>query len=160
MQHWIKRCILSYTLVFSFTWLIEVIISYQLATILFAKLNHGFWYQNPMIRTISIDTLGPSFLYSFKTTSTICFYCMSKLRTTKLYWNIGADNLLLPHVKLFQKMKEGLELVYLPQLLNIVVQLPLFLEILGNECIVIICFPICNIIKFEINLSFLIKLFP
>ena len=84
---------------------------------------------------------------------------MSKLRTTKLYWNIGAGDLLLPHVKLFQEMKEGLELVYLPQLLNIVVQLPLFIEILGNECIVIICFPICNI-KFEINLSFLIKLFP
>ena len=42
----------------------------------------------------------------------ICFYCMSKLRTTKIYWNVGADHLLFCHAKLFQKIKRGLELVF------------------------------------------------
>ena len=38
--------------------------------------------------------------------------------------------------------------------------IPLLLEILGNMCIVIICSPIYAVIKFEINLSFLIEPFP
>ena len=33
------------------------------------------------------------------------------------------------------------------------------LEILGNICIVIICFPVGDVINFEINLGFFIKLF-
>ena len=40
---------------------------------------------------------------------------------------------------------------------NFVVWLPLLLEILGNMCIAIICFPIYDVMNFEINLSFLIK---
>ena len=35
----------------------------------------------------------------------------------------------------------------------------LLLEILGNICIAMVCFPGCDIINFEINLIFLIKLF-
>ena len=35
----------------------------------------------------------------------------------------------------------------------------LLLEILGNMCIVIICCPVCDVINFEINQSFLIKPF-
>ena len=35
----------------------------------------------------------------------------------------------------------------------------LLLEIWGNLCTVIICFPVCDIINFETNLRFLIKLF-
>ena len=42
---------------------------------------------------------------------------------------------------------------------NFIVWLPLLLEILGNMCITIICSPGCDVIKFEINLIFLIKLF-
>ena len=38
------------------------------------------------------------------------------------------------------------------------VGLPLHLEILGNMCIVIVCFPGCEVINFEVNLIFLIKL--
>ena len=34
--------------------------------------------------------------------------------------------------------------------------LPLLHEILDNMCIVIICFPVCDIMNFEINPSFLI----
>ena len=34
-----------------------------------------------------------------------------------------------------------------------------FLRYWGNICIGIVCFPVCNVINFEINLIFLIRLF-
>ena len=40
-----------------------------------------------------------------------------------------------------------------------IVRIPLFLEILGNMCITIVCKPDCDVIQFEINLIFLIKPF-
>ena len=40
-----------------------------------------------------------------------------------------------------------------------IVWLPLLHEILGNMCITIVCYPGCNVRKFEINLIFLIKAF-
>ena len=43
--------------------------------------------------------------------------------------------------------------------LNFIVYLPLFLEIVGNMCIVIICRPIRYVINFEINHIFLINMF-
>ena len=36
---------------------------------------------------------------------------------------------------------------------NLIVWLPLLLEILGNTCIAIICFPDCDVINFGINLT-------
>ena len=42
---------------------------------------------------------------------------------------------------------------------NFIACLFLLLEILGNTCIVIICNPVCDVINFEISLSFLIKPF-
>ena len=42
---------------------------------------------------------------------TVWFYCMSKLRTNRIYWNWGADHLLLPHIKFFWKTKRGLETI-------------------------------------------------
>ena len=42
---------------------------------------------------------------------------------------------------------------------NLIVSLPLLLGILGNMCIVIIYFSVDGVINFEINLSFLTKLF-
>ena len=42
---------------------------------------------------------------------------------------------------------------------NLLVWLPLLGEILGNMCIVIVCWPGCAVINFEINLMFLIKPF-
>ena len=39
------------------------------------------------------------------------------------------------------------------------ISLSLLLEILGKMCIVIVCFPDCDAINFEIILSFLIKPF-
>ena len=43
--------------------------------------------------------------------------------------------------------------------LNFIVSLPLLLEILGNMCIVIIYFPVYDVMNFEKNLRFLIKQF-
>ena len=73
--------------------------------------------------------------------------------------------------KAFWKTKRGLGLVFLPYFLhdfwrkfflllcpftwpNFNVLLPLLREILGNMCIVIFCWPGCDVIKFKINLSF------
>ena len=42
---------------------------------------------------------------------------------------------------------------------NFTVSLSLFLEILGNMCTAIVCFPHCDVINFEINLIFLTKQF-
>ena len=42
---------------------------------------------------------------------------------------------------------------------NFIVWLPLLLGILGNISVVIICFPVYDLINFEINLTFLIKSF-
>ena len=42
---------------------------------------------------------------------------------------------------------------------NFIVWMPLFLEIMDNICVVIICQPGCDVIKFQINIIFLIKLF-
>ena len=80
------------------------------------------------------------------------------------------------YIKLFYKIKDGLELVSLPHFLrniwrkifitlylinwsNVIAWLPLILEILSNMCIVIICCPVCDVINFGINLNLLIKPF-
>ena len=42
---------------------------------------------------------------------------------------------------------------------NFIVWLPLLLDILGNMCIVMVRFPVCDVINFKINLIFLIKSF-
>ena len=88
---------------------------------------------------------------------TVYFYCMSKLRTTKTFWNYGSGHLLLHHIKPF--WKRGLKLVSLIYFLhnfwrkifftlhsiiwsNFIVWLSLLFEILWNMCFVTICFPI------------------
>ena len=42
---------------------------------------------------------------------------------------------------------------------NFIVWLPLFLDLLSKMCIVSICCPVCDVMNFKINRSFLIKLF-
>ena len=42
---------------------------------------------------------------------------------------------------------------------NFILWFPLLLEISGNMCTVINCYPVCDVINFEIYLSFLIKSF-
>ena len=47
--------------------------------------------------------------------------------------------------------------LYSPNLPNFIAWLPLVLEILGNMCIAIVCFPGCDVINYEFILIFLIK---
>ena len=99
-----------------------------------------------------------------------------KLRAIEIYRNKATDYLLSPHIKLFQKIKRGLELVSLPHfphnfwrkiflllysinLPNFIVWLPLLCETLSNMCIAIVCKPGCDVMNFEVNLIFLIKPF-
>ena len=49
--------------------------------------------------------------------------------------------------------------LYATKWLNLIAWLPLLLEILGNMCIIITCFPVSDVIKFEITFSFRIKPF-
>ena len=45
---------------------------------------------------------------------TVSFYCMFKLRTTKIYLNQSADHLILCHINLFRERRKSLELISLP----------------------------------------------
>ena len=47
--------------------------------------------------------------------------------------------------------------IYLP---NVILWLPLCLEILGNMYIALICCPVCNLTNFEFNLTFRVSRFP
>ena len=84
--------------------------------------------------------------------------------------------MLLTNIKLFEKTKSGLELVFLPHFLhnflikvfllrcsinwpNFILWLPLIREILNNKCAVNLCWPDCDVINFQIDLIFLSKLF-
>ena len=42
---------------------------------------------------------------------------------------------------------------------NVIVWWPFFLEVSGNMCIIIVCCPVCDVINFEIYLSFFTKPF-
>ena len=42
---------------------------------------------------------------------------------------------------------------------NFISWLPLLLEILCNMCIAIVCYPGCDVMDFEINVTFVIELF-
>ena len=46
------------------------------------------------------------------------FLLYAKLRAINRYWSQAADHLLIPHVKLFLKIKRGRELVSLPHFLH------------------------------------------
>ena len=86
------------------------------------------------------------------------FLLYGKLRAVEIRWNEAADHSLSPHIKLFEKIKRVLELVYLPHFghnfwrkmflsiysinwPNSVVWLPFLCEIIGNICIAIVCKP-------------------
>ena len=106
-----------------------------------------------------------------------CLFCISKLRTTNLYWKQDADHLFLP-LKVFfkKKTKRNTGLVSLPHFLHdfwkkiclmlcfinwprFIVWLPLRLEILRKMCIIITCFSVYDVINFEINLRILAEPF-
>ena len=84
--------------------------------------------------------------------------------------------MLSPHIKLFWKIKKGLQLVFLPHFPHnfwrklflllysinwpyFIVWLPLLCEILDNMPIAIVCKPGCDVMNFEVDLIFLVKPF-
>ena len=112
--------------------------------------------------------------------SIACFYCMSKMRNTKIFWNCKLlttiKTLAFTSFKVFKKNKNWsktnlLDLFsvwFLAKFLSHVIfskltkfhcWLRLLLETLYNMCNVSICFPFYNVMNFEINLSFLNKPF-
>ena len=76
------------------------------------------------------------------------FYCLEK----------DLEIVSAPHFVYYFSRKMFL-MLYSINWANFIVWLPLFLEILGNICIAIVCFPCCDVIYLEINLIFLIKPF-
>ena len=104
------------------------------------------------------------------------FLSYAKLRAIEVYWNQAADRSLLPNIKLFWKIKRGLELVSLTHflysfwrklflLLNYIdwpsftVWLPLLREILSNTSTATVCWQGCGVMNFVINVVYLIKPF-
>ena len=102
----------------------------------------------------------------------ICFFlvCPSRgIPKKKLKLRCWPLAFTLPYLKLFWKAKRGLELVSIPHFLldfwrklfltlhfvnwpNFIASwLPWLLEILGNMCIVIRCWPVCDVINVEVN---------
>ena len=87
------------------------------------------------------------------------FYCMSKLRAIKIYWNQG-DHFFLCHAQLFPYFLQDFSKKNIFHGPTFIVWLRLRLEILCNVCIVIICFLVCDVVKSENKVSFLIKPLP
>ena len=108
------------------------------------------------------------------------FYFIVFPSAIAIYWGKGADHLILPHIKLFEKgngvfnlaprfifcmIFEKKKLFLTPYSINwpnFIVWLCLLLEILDNMCIAITCHPGCDVINFEIRLTlaFLSSHFP
>ena len=122
-----------------------------------------------ILRTAS---LGPNFTGSYKKKDCrgLSKYIEIKVHTTCFYLFV------FTFYKAFKKTKGGLELVSLSHFLhdfwrksfvtlysinwpNFIVRLTLLLGILGNMYIIIVCFPGCDVIDFEINLNVPIKPF-
>ena len=92
---------------------------------------------------------------SLKLYKIVFIVCLSNSGSPKTYQNNGADHLLPPYIKLFEKMKRDLELVSPPHFLhgfwrkislplyfinwaNFIAWLTLLLEMLGSTCIMIV----------------------
>ena len=95
-------------------------------------------------------------------------YNTNKLYKTLNYWSRDMPNFGFlekglrivppPHFEYGFSRKKFLKL-YSINCLNFIVWLRLLLEILGNKYIAIVCFPSCDVINFEINLTFLTEPF-
>ena len=89
----------------------------------------------------------------------------NKLCETSNYWSRNIDflkktlGLVSPPYFVHNFWREIFLMLYSINWPNFVVWLSLLLQISGNMCTVIVCYPVCNVINFEINLSFLIEPF-
>ena len=145
-----------------------LLIEYKMRNIFLEKSSPNSFYKNQNWAYRWINVLK---CYKF------CCYDMSKSSSFYVSKCPRVDYLLLPHMKLFFFLnKGGLGVVSLSHFLydfwreiflilfaikwlNLIAWLPLLVEILGNVCIIITCFPVCHVTNFEITFSFLIKPF-
>ena len=142
-----------------------LLIEYKMKNIFLEKSSPNSFYKNQNWAYRWINILK---CYKF------CFYDMPKSSSKCPSVQILTTCFYLTWI--FLKNKERSELLYLSHFqydfwrkifltlyaikwLNLIAWLPLLLEILGNMCIIITCFPVCDVIKFEITFSFLIKPF-
>ena len=95
-------------------------------------------------------------------------YNKNKLYKTLNYWSRDMLNLNFSEKGLglistlhfvYNVSRKMFLMLYSTNWSNFIVWMPLLLEIMDNICVVIICEPGCDVIKFQINLIFLIKLF-
>ena len=56
-----------------------------------------------------------------------------------------------PHF-VYDVWRKMLSMLYFINWLNVIVWLSLLFDTLDNKCIIIVCFPSCDVIRFEINL--------
>ena len=129
-------------------------------------------YSQNLFQKIKIEHFSRSMVQSFIQLLFIPCQVESYLKVLKLNcWQLA-----LTSYNAFLKKQRGLELVSLPHFLHdfwrtiiillysinwpsFIVWLPLLREILSNMCIAIVCWPVCDVINFEINLIFLINPF-
>ena len=153
------------------------LITYKMKNIIFEKLYTkcgGEIVPDPFIKNQNWAYLWINRLQFYK----ICFYCMSKSGLPKYIKSKVLTTSFYLTWSFFLKKKRGLEQkeVPLPYLLHnferkiflalyfinwpsVIVWLPLLLKISGDMCIAIICYPVCDVINFEINHSFRIRPF-
>ena len=95
-------------------------------------------------------------------------YNKNKLYKTLNYWSRDMLNLNFSEKGLglistlhfvYNVSRKMFLMLYSTNWSNFIVWMSLLLEIMDNICVVIICQPACDVIKFQINLIFLIKLF-
>ena len=127
------------------------------------KLFHDSFLKNWNWAYLSINSLKFYKVY---------FYCISIWGLSK-YSEIKVQTTCLYLIQSFiKKIRRDLKLIFclifwrkLFLLLysinwpNSIVWLPLLREILGNMCIAVVSYPGCDVIYFEINFTFVIKLF-
>ena len=127
------------------------------------KLFHDSFLKNWNWAYLSINSLKFYKVY---------FYCISiwglskyseiKVQTTCLYLIQSFIKKIRRDLKLIFCLifwRKFILLLYSINWPNSIVWLPLLREILGNMCIAVVSYPGCDVIYFEINFTFVIKLF-
>ena len=118
-----------------------------------------------------VQKLVPDYFLKNQNWAYLCLYCMSKSRSTKLYWNLSFWPLAITLLKNFKKKwswtsvptsfsawsRKLLFSLYFISRPNLIAWLPLLFEMFC--VIVIICCQVWDVTDFEINQSFLIKPF-
>ena len=107
------------------------------------------------------STLALIYFCSLRLGDTIKTNCL-KLQTTDpemlmFYFFKKALGLVSPPHIMHGFLRKIFVMLYFIDWQNFIVWLSLLLEISGNRCIIIVCYKFCNVINFEIYLSFFIK---